>query len=194
MNRFANCPHSVPGHVTVLLATCLAFLGCSNLTAPPTVEPISAETPTTAASAAPVTSMVRPQAAPPPPEPPPPAGPEGKLVSKDLVVGTGTVAKTGDTVSVHYLGTFADGKEFDGSKKRGKPFDFTLGQGGVIKGWDQGVVGMKIGGKRKLVIPPSLAYGPSGRPPVIPPNSTLTFEIELLGVTAAPAGGAPGAH
>jgi FKBP-type peptidyl-prolyl cis-trans isomerase len=177
---------------SLLLTTCFVFVGCSNLTAPPTVEPISVDTTTTAA--APATSMARPQAAPPAPEPPPPAGPEGKLEIKDLVVGTGTVAKTGDGVSVHYVGTLADGKEFDSSKKHGKPFDFPLGRGRVIKGWDQGVAGMKVGGKRKLVIPPSLAYGPGGSPPVIPPNATLTFEVELLGVTSAPAGGAPGAH
>jgi FKBP-type peptidyl-prolyl cis-trans isomerase len=108
--------------------------------------------------------------------------PGAKLVSTDLTVGKGAEAKTGSTVSVHYVGTLADGKEFDSSRKRGKPFVFTLGQGGVIRGWDQGVVGMKVGGKRKLVIPPQLAYGPNGRPPVIPPAATLTFEIELIEV------------
>jgi FKBP-type peptidyl-prolyl cis-trans isomerase len=181
-----------------LLALCFAsVVGCSNLTQPPTVEPMTTETtsasaaPSGAPSAAPTLGMNKPLGA--PPIAPPPAGPEGKLEMKDIVVGTGAPAKSGDTVSVHYVGTLADGKEFDSSKKHGKPFDFPLGQGRVIKGWDEGVAGMKVGGKRKLVIPPSLAYGPGGHPPVIPPNSTLTFEVELLGINAAP-GGAPGAH
>jgi FKBP-type peptidyl-prolyl cis-trans isomerase len=97
-----------------------------------------------------------------------------------VVVGKGQQAKTGDQVSVHYVGTLNDGKEFDSSRKRNQPFVFVLGQGRVIKGWDQGVVGMKVGGKRKLVIPPALGYGERGMPPVIPGGSTLNFEIELI--------------
>ncbi len=104
------------------------------------------------------------------------------LESTDLVVGQGAEATSGKTVRVHYTGTLTDGKKFDSSLDRGKPFEFKLGAGNVIKGWDQGVVGMKVGGKRKLVIPPDMAYGARGFPPVIPPNSTLVFEIELLGV------------
>jgi FKBP-type peptidyl-prolyl cis-trans isomerase len=104
------------------------------------------------------------------------------LKVEDLVQGTGEEAVTGKKVSVHYTGTLTDGSKFDSSLDRGRPFDFPLGGGRVIKGWDQGVAGMKVGGKRRLTIPPELAYGERGFPPVIPPNSTLVFEIELLGV------------
>jgi FKBP-type peptidyl-prolyl cis-trans isomerase len=104
------------------------------------------------------------------------------LKSIDEKEGTGAEAKAGDTVEVHYTGTFKDGKKFDSSKDRGRPFSFRLGAGDVIKGWDEGVAGMKVGGKRKLVIPYQLAYGENGRPPVIPPKSELTFEVELLGI------------
>jgi FKBP-type peptidyl-prolyl cis-trans isomerase len=110
-----------------------------------------------------------------------PPGPTSLQIT-DEVVGTGKAAANGDTVSVHYTGTLMGGKKFDSSRDRNKPFEFKLGGGGVIKGWDQGVLGMKVGGKRKLVIPSALAYGPQGRPPVIPANATLTFEIELVEV------------
>jgi FKBP-type peptidyl-prolyl cis-trans isomerase FkpA len=96
--------------------------------------------------------------------------------------GSGKEAKAGDTVEVHYTGWLKDGTKFDSSKDRGRPFPFPLGAGKVIKGWDEGVAGMKIGGKRKLIIPPELGYGPRGFPPVIPPNAELTFEVELLNV------------
>jgi FKBP-type peptidyl-prolyl cis-trans isomerase FkpA len=100
----------------------------------------------------------------------------------DLVVGTGTEAVAGKQVSVHYDGTLTDGKKFDSSRDRDEPFPFRLGAGQVIKGWDEGVAGMKVGGKRKLVVPPEKAYGARGFPPVIPANSTLVFEVELLDV------------
>jgi FKBP-type peptidyl-prolyl cis-trans isomerase FkpA len=104
------------------------------------------------------------------------------LQYQDLAVGTGQEAKTGDTVSVNYTGWLADGTKFDSSLDRGQPFQFTLGQGMVIKGWDEGVAGMKVGGKRKLIIPPDLAYGSAGYAGVIPPNATLTFEVDLLSI------------
>lgn len=100
----------------------------------------------------------------------------------DLKIGTGATAISGQEVTVHYTGKLTDGKKFDSSFDRNKPFKFILGEGQVISGWDKGVAGMKIGGKRKLTIPPEMAYGQSGVPGVIPPNSTLVFEIELLGV------------
>ncbi|MDD4803866.1 MAG: FKBP-type peptidyl-prolyl cis-trans isomerase [Candidatus Pacebacteria bacterium] len=100
---------------------------------------------------------------------------------KDLTIGTGDIAVAGKIVTVHYTGVFADGKKFDSSRDRGVPFEFTLGAGMVIKGWDVGVEGMKVGGKRLLVIPPDFAYGPNDYGP-IPGNSTLIFEVELLGV------------
>lgn len=104
------------------------------------------------------------------------------LQIEELAPGTGAEATTGKTVEVHYTGWLTDGKKFDSSKDAGRPFKFRLGGGEVIKGWDQGVVGMKVGGKRKLTIPPDLAYGNQGFPGAIPPNSTLVFEVELLGV------------
>jgi peptidylprolyl isomerase len=104
------------------------------------------------------------------------------LSMEDLKVGNGTEAKAGKTVSVHYVGTLTSGKKFDSSRDRGSPFEFKLGAGQVIKGWDEGVAGMKIGGLRKLTIPPEMGYGKGGFPPVIPPDSTLVFEVELLGV------------
>ena len=100
----------------------------------------------------------------------------------DLKVGTGAEAKAGNTVTVHYTGTLTDGKTFDSSKDRGKPFSFPLGKGRVIRGWDVGVAGMKIGGVRKLTIPPEEGYGASGAGDVIPPHATLLFEVELLGI------------
>lgn len=99
-----------------------------------------------------------------------------------LEEGTGTEAVKGKRVGVHYTGWLEDGKKFDSSHDRGRPFEFTLGQGQVIRGWDLGVEGMKIGGKRKLTIPGQLAYGDRGFPGLIPPNATLIFEVELLSV------------
>jgi FKBP-type peptidyl-prolyl cis-trans isomerase len=105
-----------------------------------------------------------------------------QLKREDLKVGTGVEAVSGKQVTVHYEGTLTDGTKFDSSRDRGKGFSFRLGGGQVIKGWDQGVAGMKVGGLRKLTIPSDLAYGDRGFPPVIPPKATLVFEVELLSV------------
>jgi len=104
------------------------------------------------------------------------------LVYRDLRVGHGAVAKAGDVVHVHYVGTLDNGTKFDSSRDRGTPFSFTLGQGQVIPGWDRGVVGMRVGGIRRLVIPAALGYGDRGAGGVIPPGATLHFDVELLGV------------
>jgi hypothetical protein len=123
------------------------------------------------------------------PAPPAPVDPgPATLQTIDDVVGTGRSPKSGDVVRVHYTGTLMNGKKFDSSRDRGTPFDFTLGQGQVIKGWDQGVVGMRVGGKRRLVIPQALGYGEAGSPPNIPPKAGLKFEIELLDVNPKDAG------
>ncbi len=177
------------GIVPVLAVLFFTSTGCSKLTEPPKPEPMQVEP---AASAeiklpddkkAPAALASAKPADPEPPKPVEPAPPSNeKLGIKDVVVGKGAEAKAGDSVKVHYVGTLPDGKEFDASRKHGQPFDFELGAGRVIKGWDQGVAGMKVGGKRKLTVPPSLGYGPRGFPPVIPPNATLLFEVELLEV------------
>lgn len=105
----------------------------------------------------------------------------GTLVVEDIVVGTGATAAAGDTVTVHYIGTFTNGTKFDSSYDRGTPYVFPVGAGRVIAGWDQGVPGMRIGGKRRLTIPPELAYGSRGQG-TIPPNTTLVFEIDMLSI------------
>lgn len=118
-----------------------------------------------------------------PAAPAPTASSDAKLVTEDLVVGTGETAEAGDNLSMKYTGTLLDGTEFDSTAKHGdQPFKFQLGAGRVIRGWDQGIVGMKVGGKRKLTIPPDLGYGSRGAGAQIPPNSTLVFVVELIGV------------
>jgi FKBP-type peptidyl-prolyl cis-trans isomerase len=155
--------------------------GCAKLTEPPPNQTYAVPS---ADQAAPADAQPPPIAQPPPvPSTPLPEEPLSVLT---LASGHGAKARTGDRVTVHYVGTLKDGTKFDSSRDRNSPFDFVLGRGAVIKGWDQGVVGMEVGEKRKLVIPPSLGYGSRGSPPKIPPNATLVFEIELLGVHSAP--------
>jgi peptidylprolyl isomerase len=114
---------------------------------------------------------------------PPSGAAPTKLVTKELIAGTGAEAKAGDTVTVNYVGVlYKGGKEFDASWKRNEPFSFTLGKGQVIKGWDQGIPGMKVGGRRELIIPSALAYGATGSPPTIPANAPLVFVVDMLGV------------
>ena len=114
----------------------------------------------------------------------PSGDPPEKLVTEDIVTGKGKTAKKGSDISVQYVGvSFSTGEEFDASWDRGEPFQFGLGGGQVIPGWDQGIVGMKEGGRRRLTIPPDMAYGPAGSPPAIGPNETLIFIVDLLEVS-----------
>ncbi len=159
----------------VLLAALGVALGgsaCNRLTTPPEPEPMATESPATATAAPPA-----PSAAPAPPSAPAATETLGGVV---VAVGKGPAAKAGDKVKVHYTGTLTNGTEFDSSRTRNQPFEFTLGRGMVIKGWDQGVAGMKVGGKRKLTVPPSLGYGARAMGAKIPANSTLLFDVELL--------------
>jgi len=113
----------------------------------------------------------------------PEGAPPQQLEEREIVAGDGPEAKPGDYVTVQYAGVGYDsGEEFDASWNRGEPFGFTLGASEVIKGWDQGVAGMKVGGRRELIVPPGLAYGPTGSPPVIGPNETLIFVVDLIAV------------
>jgi FKBP-type peptidyl-prolyl cis-trans isomerase len=115
---------------------------------------------------------------------PPSGAAPSKLVVKDLIKGTGAAAASGKTLTVNYVGVlYKGGTEFDSSWKRNQPFQFQLGQGAVIQGWDQGLTGMKVGGRRELIIPASLGYGAQGSPPTIPANAPLVFVIDLLGVS-----------
>jgi FKBP-type peptidyl-prolyl cis-trans isomerase len=154
--------------VALALFASLAVTGCSSPPKATTTEPAATEKPAaTAPAAAPAAE---------------PTAEVTELKIEDTKVGTGAVAKTGDTVSVQYTGYLTDGSKFDSSRDSGQPFQFTIGKGEVIAGWEQGIAGMKVGGTRKLTIPASLGYGAEGAGGVIPPNATLVFDVELMGV------------
>ena len=164
--------------VCAALAAVLAFTGCSD------DEQGASATDTTAFSDQATTEDTTAAAGGEKPEVQIPEGdPPTELVVEDLTVGDGAEAKAGDQVTVNYVGVdFESGEEFDSSYDTGQPFPFKLGGGEVIRGWDQGVEGMKVGGRRQLVIPPDLAYGAQGQPPTIGPDATLVFVIDLLDV------------
>jgi peptidylprolyl isomerase len=163
-----------------LLAATLALTACggsSNDESAATAAPAATEAPTEAP-----TETATPEATKPEVKKPKGKAPK-KLVVNDLKQGTGPAAEDGKTVTVQYVGvSYKNGRQFDASWDRGQPFTFPLGQGQVIPGWDQGVKGMKVGGRRELVIPPDLAYGAQGSPPAIGPNETLIFVVDLVGV------------
>jgi FKBP-type peptidyl-prolyl cis-trans isomerase len=167
--------------MSLTLALCAGATACGSSSKAPGVE----QAPSAGATQAQIATT---------PKPPPqlatkpkvtvPSGPAPtKLVTKDLINGTGATASAGKTVTVNYVGVlYKTGKEFDSSWKRNQPFTTSLAQGSVISGWVQGLAGMKVGGRRELIIPPSLGYGKAGSPPTIPPNSTLVFVVDLLSV------------
>jgi peptidylprolyl isomerase len=169
---------------SAVLAACavMAVVGCggddnANKSTTSATQPSTTTTTPTNTTATPSASKGKPKVRVPTGSPP------KKLVVKDLKKGKGPVAKSGDQVTVQYVGVdYKTGKQFDASWDRGQPFPFQLGAGQVIPGWDKGVAGMRVGGRRELVIPPRLAYGPQGQPPAIGPNATLVFVVDLLGV------------
>ncbi len=158
--------------LTIAACAALLFAACGDDDS--TTESDSTATATEQAESAPAGSKTKPKVT------VPNGAPPKELEIDDLEVGSGAEAKAGDTVSVQYVGVgFDSGEEFDASWGRGEPFAFQLGSGQVISGWEQGVEGMKVGGRRELTIPPNLAYGPAGSPPAIGPNETLIFVIDL---------------
>jgi FKBP-type peptidyl-prolyl cis-trans isomerase len=177
------------------LATALLIAGCGSSGSTTTIGPgnensadnklVTAGEKAGETSTAPTATAKTPTSGPLSKEPtvaPPSGGAPAKLVTKDLIAGTGPEAKAGETVTVNYVGVlYNGGKEFDASWKRNEPFSFSLGKGQVIPGWDQGVAGMKVGGRRELIIPAALGYGAKGSPPSIPPNAPLVFVVDLLG-------------
>ena len=171
----------------LVAVTALGFAGCGgddNDSTTSTAASTSAETTTEAAPPAETTATTEDPTLAQKPEVEVPKGPAPKLLQiDDLVEGTGAAAKAGDTVTVDYVGVlYKNGKQFDASWDSGDPFQFQLGSGGVIQGWDQGLVGMKVGGRRELVIPADLAYGTEGSPPNIPPNAPLVFVVDLKAI------------
>ncbi|HEY2282275.1 MAG TPA: FKBP-type peptidyl-prolyl cis-trans isomerase [Solirubrobacteraceae bacterium] len=203
MNYFSDIPTRLPRAHARSLGLGLAVLGASALIAgcgssgssstitvgaenkaDEAIANQSASTGPTGAAGASTAAAKTPTSGPLSKEPhvtPPSGPPPTKLVTKEIIAGTGTEAKTGSAVAVNYVGAlYKTGTVFDASWKRNEPFTFTLGKGQVIPGWEQGVAGMKVGGRRELIIPPALGYGAKGSPPSIPPNETLVFIVDLL--------------
>ena len=168
--------------LTIAACAALAVAGCGGGNDSSTGSTVGSEATATATTESP--AKAEPAAEKTKPEVTVPNGaPPSKLEVKELEEGSGAEAKAGDKVTVQYVGVnYKNGKEFDSSWSRSEPFPFTLGGGEVIAGWDKGVEGMKVGGRRELIIPPELGYGESGYPPAIPPNETLVFVIDLLEV------------
>ncbi|MDX6633838.1 MAG: hypothetical protein QOF06_41 [Solirubrobacterales bacterium] len=165
--------------LVLIIGACMALLvaGCGDDDSSTTASSAGEETSAPQEAEAPA-KKTKPQVA------PPKGAPATELVANDLEEGTGPVAKAGDEVSVQYVGVnYKTGKEFDASWDRGEPFTFALGSGMVIPGWEEGVQGMKVGGRRELIIPPELGYGAAGSPPAIPPNETLVFVIDLEAIS-----------
>jgi len=168
----------------VLAVAALAVAGCGDDNSATTADIPSANGPAPKPVATPKASTNLKDTKSKPQVPKQTGKPPAKLVTKDIVVGKGPAAKKGDKLSMQYVGVLYDtGEEFDSSWDSGQPFEFTLGQGMVIKGWDQGLVGIKPGGRRQLTIPAKLAYGAQGQPPSIPPNSALVFIVDALKVS-----------
>jgi len=186
----AILPRPRLGAAALLAAAVVATAGCGGKSKTSAI-PAGGPAPTGASTSTTPAAPKGPSRVPPAPgekklgkKPPigrPTGAPPSSLKVRDIVKGNGAAAKTGKTVSVQYVGiAYSTGKQFDASWDRRKPFQFKLGAGMVIPGWDKGVVGMKVGGRRQLIIPPALAYGASGQPPAIGPNETLVFDIDLL--------------
>jgi peptidylprolyl isomerase len=189
---FRNIPIR-PGAALATLGLTVLIAGCGSSSSNSSIgvgqenkadEALATATSSTPTSTSPTATVKTPTTGPLSKEPkvtPPTGPPPTKLVTKDLIVGTGPEAKAGEQVTVNYVGVlYKGGKEFDASWKRNETFPFVLGKGQVIPGWDQGVAGMKVGGRRELIIPAELAYGAKGSPPSIPPNSALVFVVDLL--------------
>ncbi|HXI83115.1 MAG TPA: FKBP-type peptidyl-prolyl cis-trans isomerase [Verrucomicrobiae bacterium] len=178
MHRFATAYAFVLGLVVLGTACSPSEAPKQDATAQPAAAAATNRSPADAVSPPPIGATPQPTTA----APAQPGATVTELKIEDTKVGTGAEAAAGKQVTVHYTGWLTDGTKFDSSKDHGQPFSFQLGAGQVIKGWDQGVAGMKVGGIRKLTIPSSLGYGERGAGGVIPPNATLVFEVELLGV------------
>ena len=161
--------------LTILLCAMLVVAGCGGSGSSSSSTGSAESSPSASTESPPASKKTKPKVT------VPKGAPPKKLVVKEIEKGSGATAESGDEVTVQYVGVnYKNGKEFDASWDRGEPFTFQLGAGMVIPGWDQGVEGMKVGGRRELIIPPELAYGPEGSPPAIGPNETLIFVIDLL--------------